>query len=281
MTCGGAVVLLGVDLCLHLSYAYSGLRKPTALLTPLIGIIILFQIYRFGLTAEAEQDPASRHYSRNFYANPIVRFISAIGYLFIIGAAMFDLSCTFLMSPDLRDEGNVYILAIAEPRVPLWKTYAYVGCSQVIFISLFCAFWQAFLRHLPSLLLSIRVYAPESIWDFIRVATGGGHLSWRQWLFPLKHQELPLRYHYLWLCSTGVIFGISLFRIYAGLEWLNCFEISTASRLACILTGVFGSMLVYMYALRIVTQRDPVPYWQESVLQLIQAPDAEQLTLRE
>ena len=256
LTCGGVIALIGLDVMLHLSYDQTFLRLPTAFLTPLIAMLIIWQIWAFGKVASglSPAEPYSPH--QLDVQNKIhrhIRWLAPLGYLFIIGAASFDLSCTILNSPTLNDEGNPYIMALLSELKSIRLVYLYLAISQFFFILMFCAFWQAFLQHLPLVAWSIIVHQPKNLLEYLKAATGGAHLTWRQWLIPISKNELPLKYHYLWLLSTGVIFGISLFRIYAGLEWLEIVEISLVYRSFCIITGVFSSLFLYLIGLRYLT----------------------------
>ena len=85
--------------------------------------------------------------------------------------------------------------------------------------------------------------------DFLKAATGGSHLTMRQWLFPIRPSEAPLLYHYVWLIAIPIVFGISLFRWYAAMEWFGVVEPTDTTRIYVILHGVFSTLVLYLMAL--------------------------------
>lgn len=171
------------------------------------------------------------------------------GLIFIVGGAALDLTVTLLKSPDLSMEGNPYVRALLDSHYPLWFVYAHLAMTQAAFVFLFCQFWIAFLRHQPILLGGIRAARPRTPLEFLKAATGGAHLSLRQWLMPLRASEMPLLYHSLWAMVLAIVFGITLFRIYAALEWLDFVTPAFASRAVVLFSGLLGSLCAYFLVL--------------------------------
>lgn len=171
------------------------------------------------------------------------------GLFFIIGAAVFDVLCTVIISPDLDMEGNLYIRKMLDSGVSLSSVAIFFGVFQFSFVLLFSTTWVSFLRHLPLIIDSVRQSQPTSHLDFVKAATGGAHLTWRQWLVPFKPSEFPSIYHTFWIAAISLVLGLSLFRWYAAAEWLGFFDISDVARHCVILSGVFGSLIAYFVVL--------------------------------
>ena len=168
---------------------------------------------------------------------------------FIIFAAVMDLGCTLMMSPMLEEEGNLYLRRLLDAGCTINSVYAYMLVTQVLFVSMFVIVWISFLQHYPLLVNSIAASEPRSLIEFLKSATGGAHLTWRQWIIPFKPSEVPLLYHCFWFAAVGVIFGISIFRYYAALEWLSVVPVSIEGRIMTASLGILGSLLAYLYFL--------------------------------
>jgi hypothetical protein len=163
----------------------------------------------------------------------------------IVGAAAMDLGVTFYFSPDLMDEGNPVVVALMDSGHPLPWVIAHMLLTTLAIVGMFCAFWAAFLCHQPYLLEVIREESPANCTGFLKAATGGAHLSLRQWMFPCKISELPRLYHGIWMVGISIVFGISLFRYYVALEWLGVFHPALWPRMIALFTGVTGSLVWY------------------------------------
>ena len=53
---------------------------------------------------------------------------------------------------------------------------------------------------------------------YFKAGTGGGDLSYRQWLCPLAYADLPSAYHLAWWTAVAFV-GTSVYRFYLALEW--------------------------------------------------------------
>lgn len=175
--------------------------------------------------------------------------ITACGGLFIVGGAFLDMAVTVAHSPDLELEGNPYVRILLDSQHSLTFVYLHAMFTQSLYITLFCGVWIGFLRHREIIVATISAGSPTSWLDFLKAATGGSHLTVRQWLFPIRLSEAPLLYHYVWLVAIPVVFGISLFRWYAAMEWIGLVEPTDYTRVYVILHGVFSTLILYLLAL--------------------------------
>jgi hypothetical protein len=214
----------------------SSLRQATAYLLPAFGLLTIAALLRF-----ARQ------------GRPMMSAGAAIaGLAVILSGAGVDLATTLLISPDLDREGNPYVRALLDSGHSLRFVYIHLGVTQAIFILLFCTFWLAFLRHLPVLVETIVAARPASPLQFLKASTGAARLSLRQWLLPLRPSEVPILYHNVWAIAMSVIFGVTLFRWYAALEWLEKFEPAFWPRAFVLFGGLAGSLLAYFAGLACV-----------------------------
>lgn len=205
----------------------------TAYCLPAIGLLVLMLLDRLVSQGETRLPGA----------------VSWGGGAFIVGGAILDIAVTVAYSPDLSMEGNPYVRVLLDSEHSLPFVYAHALVTQSLYITLFCGLWLAFLKHRRTIALTIAAGAPETILQFVKAATGGAHLTVRQWLIPIRRSEVPLMYHYIWLIAIPIVFGISLFRWYAALEWLGIVEPDSITRAAIVLHGVCSSLVVYFIAM--------------------------------
>ena len=170
---------------------------------------------------------------------------SAAALAFIFSAALLDLAVTVWMDPRLDYEANLYVRRLLDSGHTLQFVYAHVGATQFLFPLMFGAFWVAFLKHRPALVRGIVAARPRTRIEFLKAATGAGHLTVRQWLLPLRKSEFPIPAYGLWVVVLTVVFGISLFRWYAVLEWLDVFEPDLVRRALVLTAGLVGSLVLY------------------------------------
>ena len=123
--------------------------------------------------------------------------ITVCGGLFIVGGAILDMAVTVAHSPNLELEGNPYVRILLDSQHPLPFVYMHALFTQSLYITLFCGIWIGFLRHREIIVQTISAASPTSSIEFLKAATGGSHLSFRQWLFPIRLSEVPLIYHYV------------------------------------------------------------------------------------
>ena len=205
---------------LHLYTAYS---------LPALGLILLVLLDRLVSQGETR----------------LPKVVTWCGAAFIVGGAICDISVTVACSPDLALEGNPYVRVLIDSQHSLAFVYAHALITQSLYITLFCGLWLGFLRHRQTIADTISESGPVGWFAFLKAATGGAHLTTRQWLVPLRTSEVPLLYHYVWLVAIPVVFGISLFRWYAALEWLGFVEPALTTRTLVVLHGVFSTLVLY------------------------------------
>lgn len=177
------------------------------------------------------------------------RMVTWCGAAFIVGGAIIDIAVTVAHSPDLSMEGNPYVRVLLDSQHSLTFVYVHALVTQSLYITLFCGLWIGFLRHRRTIAGTIAAASPRTMIEFFKAATGGAHLSIRGWLLPLHPSEIPLLYHYIWLIAIPVVFGISLFRWYAALEWLGVVEPDNVLRAGIVFHGVFSALAIYFFAL--------------------------------
>jgi hypothetical protein len=193
-----------VVLIAYYTPAFQPIRMPLAYCLPLsltYGLVLGFHLYR------TARDPL-----------PIVPFLIGVG--FVIGGAAFDGLATLIKSPTLAREGNPIARALLDTGRSVNFVILYGFIAQIVFVTLVCILWAAFLRHQRSFLTLVKSKKAKSGMEFIKAALGGGHLSWRQFLFPLRLKEFPTSYYWLWILPVVFVWG-SLLRWYWGFTWLG------------------------------------------------------------
>ncbi len=118
-----------------------------------------------------------------------------------------------------------------------------------MFLSLLCALWIGLLRHRWFLAASIQ--GVRSPLRFLKAATGGGALTWRQWLLPLGLSDLPTGYHVLWALAVVMLAG-TVDRWYLGLRW---FELVPYAPGLLALVAIAIGLLTYLIWLWFLTGR--------------------------
>jgi hypothetical protein len=142
------------------------------------------------------------------------------GICFIAGGASLDVAGTLANTPKLTQEANRIARALLDSGHSLSFVYMYAAIGQTLAILLYCLLWAAFLRHRTAL-LALGVQANlRGGWDFLKAATGGARLSWRQFLFPMRISDLPDAYPIAMMLAV-LLAGSSLSRWYWGLYWLG------------------------------------------------------------
>jgi hypothetical protein len=169
------------------------------------------------------------------------------GSLFLAGAASIDLIVTVRSDPFLSLEGNPYIRVLIDVTDHSYGfVYALVAVTQCLFVTTFITAWWAFLRHRRKLVAILNAANADNWLAFVKAATGGGGLSYRQWLFPLRPDEIPDPYMSVWPAALAACFGTSLFRYWAAAEWMRFVPTEPWLRYAVLTIGV-GSTLVAYY----------------------------------
>lgn len=230
VACGLTLGWVAADVVYGVLVEASRLRLLTTHLLPLFAAAVLFCLWRLGREGQA----CARRV-------PLIA-----GASFLAAAAVTDLYITARADPYLTLEGNPYIRALIDlSERPYWFIYGLVVLTQSLFVGAFVMAWWAFLRHRDSIADSVRAARPRSWPGFLKAATGGARLTYRQWLFPIRPGEIPNPYFSVWPAALAVSFGISLFRLWAAAEWLGLVPTHPAIRGAVLVAGVAGTMFAY------------------------------------
>jgi len=190
--------------------AFESILIPLTYILPLslaYGIVLGIMIYRKAI------DPL-----------PITPFV--LGFLFMAGGAALDGIATLVNSPTLDREGNPISRVLLDSGHSVSFVIAYGILAQVLWVILICILWAAFLKHKNAYLALVKEKNARSGWDFIKAALGGAHLSWRQFLLPLKIKEFPTSYYWFWMFPVLFV-GISLHRWYLGFVWMGMINFSS------------------------------------------------------
>ena len=91
----------------------------------------------------------------------------------------------------------------------------------------------------------------HSFLRFLKAATGGAHLSWRQWIIPLKMSELPRAYPLLWALVVVLVAGMTD-RWFLGLKW---FDLVSSGRWLCFCAAEVIGLGTYFSWLWVTSRR--------------------------
>lgn len=142
------------------------------------------------------------------------------GCLFILGGVVFDVAATAYFTPDLSLEQNVIARLLLDSGVGVSSVYLYGGILQLLLVACMCVLWIAFLRHRNTFVSSSFSLGSSSFRAFLKATTGGGELTWRQWIFPLSWAEMPTVYHLVWLTAPLIMAGAA-HRWHLGFQWVG------------------------------------------------------------
>lgn len=162
------------------------------------------------------------------------------GVAFVVGGGVFDIAATLYHSPDLAHETNPIARSLLDSSYPLGLVYGLSAVCQVLYVSLLCVLWAALLRHRSFLLTSLR--ETRSPMTFLKAATGGRDLTWRQWVLPVRLSELPDADYAVWVVAV-ILFAGGVDRWYLGFEW---FGLVSGSRFVVLGAGVLAGLCVYL-----------------------------------
>ncbi len=77
---------------------------------------------------------------------------------------------------------------------------------------------------------------------FLKAATGGSGLTWRQWLLPMRLSELTDSSYVVWIVAV-VLFAGGVDRWYLGLEW---YGLVAGSHLLVGVCSILGGFCIYL-----------------------------------
>lgn len=228
--CGVTLGWLTADIAYGFLVNPHRLRLLTTYLLPVFAAAVLFSVWRLARSADGA-----------------VRSLELIaGGIFLVGAAAIDLVVTVREDPFLSLEGNPYIRVLLDMTEHSYVfVYALVALTQILFVAVFVVSWWAFLRHRTTIVGSMQTAGAKTWLGFTKAATGGGKLTYRQWLFPFRPDEIPDPYLSVWPAALATCFGTSLFRYWAAAEWLQVVPAETKFRYAVLFVGVCGTLIVY------------------------------------
>jgi len=228
--CGVTLGWLAADLAYGFLVDPHRLRLLTTYLLPFFAALVLMSVWRLG------RDVAGA-------ASPLELFL---GGLFVVGAASLDLVVTVRSDPFLSLEGNPYIRVLLDVTEHSYRfVYALVALTQALFVTAFVAAWWAFLRHRHTITSKVQAANAKGWLAFVKAATGGGNLTYRQWLLPFRPEEIPDPYMSVWPAALAACFGTSLFRYWAAAEWMRLVPTETWLRYAVLTVGVGGTLAAY------------------------------------
>jgi hypothetical protein len=165
------------------------------------------------------------------------------GWIFILGGTGLDIGGTVTHSPNLDREGNAVIRALLDSGQALTYVYAVGAFGEGLASIALCLVWAGFLRHRRTWIASAWSAEPASLGSFIKSATGGGHLTWRQYFLPVKVTELPHAYHLFWTAAPLVLL-IGAVRWWCGFEWLGVVPLFPMGTLGLCLLAIVAGMVV-------------------------------------
>ena len=172
-----------------------------------------------------------------------------LGTFYIMGGAILDMVATVLQTPTLDQEANIIARGLLDSGHAVSLVFAYGIITQSLLVALICILWLSLLRHREALITSIG--NPGSFMTFLKAATGGAHLTWRQWILPLQISELPQAYLVFWVVVVVAVAAMSD-RWYLGIEW---FTQERSWRFVVFGGALSIGLIVYFTWLRLATQQ--------------------------
>lgn len=171
-----------------------------------------------------------------------------LGVILIVVGGLFDVTATLVHTPDLKREANLLARALLDSGHPLTVVLLFGFLCQILLLLVLCELWLALLRHRLILAESLRGFQSPLL--FMKAATGGADLTWRQWMLPLRFSELPRAYHTFWAGTATLLVAGTVDRWYLGLEWFKLVPrirwyvatLAATSGLLCYLTWLWYAL---------------------------------------
>lgn len=139
------------------------------------------------------------------------------GLVLIIGGAFFDITNTILHSPDLSLESNPLILFLFNYNFSLFYIYCMSFLGQILLVTNFCLLWAVFLKAYPIMLQ--KAASEDFLSTSIKLLGGVNANFWKIMIGKVD----PF---FAVTSVIPVLVGLSFYRWYLGLEWLNLVPIS-------------------------------------------------------
>ncbi len=174
-----------------------------------------------------------------------------LGFGFIVGGITFDLWATLLQSPDLSMEGNKVISTLLYSDHNPDFIYVYGLGLQSILACIMILLWAGFLRHRHTWFNAVMSQTPRTFAEFLKAATGGGRLTWRQYFAPKGKSELLCVYHTLLWTLPPMLLYAAAFRWYVALDWFEIvpgpYSLPGVRMVASMAACIFGAFFLWLY----------------------------------
>ncbi len=144
------------------------------------------------------------------------RRAAIIGTVILIASIWFDVLTTITHSPDLAQEGNLFIVMSQQFHIRTWGMYLLGFLAQLGITIISCALWISFVRHYQIYFRILWEMQPKNLLQFLWVGFGGNLKSTR------SHPQRKLfvrSYRMLWIIVLCLI--QPFLRWIYELEWLG------------------------------------------------------------
>lgn len=166
-----------------------------------------------------------------------------IGVFLVVGSAIVDMGATVICSPDLQQEGNVFILMLLSEKFSLGFIYCFSLALNILAGSLELILWACFLKVYPTMIQSIPY---KNMFTTYKWLMGSGEKKGLKAFFNVKtdlHFGLP--------SCTFLIVMQSLYRFYMALMWFNLVPHSfTVVPLFILIASILGLTCISHYKIK-------------------------------
>ena len=203
---------------------------------PLVFLLPIFCIYCIGLAVIMVRKAVL----------PLLRFPLIIGLLVTVGGLAFQGFVAVIKESGVR-EINLISRSLLDSGYSENLITIYSVITEIAFVVLICVLWAAFLKHKETIIaLAKKNNNEKSRLGFFKAAMGGAHLSWRQFILPLKMNELPKSYYLVWILAF-YLFWTSLSLWYPGLHRLGLVSLPPYLVLIIMIVAPFISYLLWLW----------------------------------
>lgn len=166
-----------------------------------------------------------------------------IGVFLLAGSAIVDMGATVICSPDLQQEGNVFILMLLREQFSLGFIYCFAFALNILAGSLQLILWACFLKIYPTMIQSIPY---KNMFTTYKWLMGSGEKKGLKAFLNVKtdlHFGLPS-------CIFLIIMQ-SLYRFYMALMWFNLVPHSfTVVPLLILIASILGLTFISHYKIK-------------------------------
>lgn len=202
---------------------------------PLVFLLPVFCIYCIGLAMIMVRKAVP----------PLPRLPLIIGLLVTVGGLAFQGFVAVIKEARVR-EINLISRSLLDSGYSENFIAIYGIITDIAFVVLICAMWAAFLKHKDTIIALAKNNNDKSWLGFFKAAMGGAHLSWRQFILPLKMNELPKSYYLVWILAF-YLFWTSLSLWYPGLHRLGLVSLPPYLVLSILIFAPFISYLLWLW----------------------------------